>query len=147
MQIKLKKQKFAQPYKKNGLSEVTTFNLRGRAGVYIVREQNSTKVLYVGFSATDVYKALYRHFQSWKDRRQQRVTFDRWRVVVRVVYCSNKTTAARLEKALIIKLQPSENIDKYWLNYDIDAREAETLSAYDAAPTEGIFIYDGDLDF
>jgi len=144
MKSKVVKQKFASHYDKNNK---TTFNIRRVPGVYVVKTYEG-QILYVGFSGTDLYKALYRHFQSWRDKRQQRVVFDRENVLVRVIYCNNATTAARLEKALIIRLKPSENIDKYWINFNADEKEIETAKIYDQAPVESaIFEFKGDLPF
>lgn len=110
------------PYKENGS---TSFPLRKQPGVYLIYRVKDTgygtdkELRYVGFSRTDVYKALYRHFQQWNDRqadagmREPRVVYKvRGTVKVRVVYCRTATQAAELEKALIIKHRPSDNPDK-----------------------------------
>jgi hypothetical protein len=61
----MKLSEFLRPYKKD-LS--TTFSAaRGKAGVYIIRKKG--KVIYVGYSETNLYRTLYRHFQTWTDKR------------------------------------------------------------------------------
>lgn len=41
---------------------------KGKKGVYKIFE--NTKLVYVGSSASDLYKTISRHFQKWKDSRQ-----------------------------------------------------------------------------
>lgn len=110
------------PYQPDGS---TTFPLRNRPGVYLIYRTSSDvlgeskQLRYVGFSASDVYKALYRHFQEWNDRqadaglREARTVFKvRGTVKVRVVYTRTAAQARELEKALIIKHRPPDNPDK-----------------------------------
>jgi hypothetical protein len=40
--------------------------LKGKAGVYIIRDATSHEVLYVGSSAGRLYDTLTRHFQTWR---------------------------------------------------------------------------------
>lgn len=56
---------------------------------------------------------MYRHFQSWEDPTQVRITFkNRNAYLVRVVLTS-PARAEKLEKGLIAKYQPSTNPIKY----------------------------------
>lgn len=119
------KDKLKSPYFDNGR---TFFNTRKKSGVYLIYSGNILK--YVGFSGSDVYKAMYRHFQSWKDKNQIRITYNPDSVKVRVIYCNNSTTAARLEKALIINKKPTDNPQQYWLKYDTDANEDKIYNIY-----------------
>lgn len=90
--------------------EKPTFKKRDCAGVYLI--YNREKVLqYVGYSETSLYKALYRHFQSWDDKRKRRFTYPK-SFLCRVII----TTAHRarlLEKYLIKTLQPPDGQMKY----------------------------------
>ena len=137
MKFKLIKDLLRPPYDKNGN---TTFNKRYKIGVYMIYEND--KLQYVGYSGRmtekqragltkpDLYKALYRHFQDWRDKYQQRITFNPNTAKVRVIYCNNRTTADKLEKALIIKLKPPKNPLQYSVNYDMDKKEEEVLNLY-----------------
>ncbi len=141
--MKLYKQKLAPPYNSKGK---TTFNVRNSPGVYMIYKNSDLR--YVGFSAKDVYKALYRHFQSWEDKRQVRVTYERLAgIKVRVIYCNNSINADRLEKALIIKYKPSDNPNQYWLDYQADEKEKQILSDYIDEPQSDIIQYKKDLPF
>jgi hypothetical protein len=115
----VKRTKLLKPYKPDGS---TTFPARQKRGVYLVyrkRLLGSPVLRYVGYSGTDVYKALYRHFQEWNDRqarlgqRDERTTFSPpGSYVVRVLYTHTKSEASELEQALIIKHRPPDNPDK-----------------------------------
>lgn len=106
------KTKWRNPYE----NENTTFPDRNKPGVYLIQE--GEKIVYIGASSTDVYKTLYRHFQSWHDRKQVRVTYNeqiRWnkdRYKVRVIYCTREQ-ADTLEIKLILKHNPRDNAEKY----------------------------------
>jgi len=127
---KLAKDKLRSPYFLHPffMGKKTSFPDRKKAGVYLIYK--GKKLHYVGFSKGDVYKALYRHFQSWRDKTQIRITYNPDAVKVRVVYCNNATTAGRLEKALIIKYKPIDNPQQYSIKYDIDEKELEVLKIY-----------------
>lgn len=52
---------------------------------------------------------MYRHFQSWNDPTQRRVTFKQLAdVSIRVIFCP-ASKAAILEEALILKYKPKHN--------------------------------------
>lgn len=60
----------------------------------------------------DVYKALYRHFQTWNDRSrpEPRVVYRNLADIrVRVIYTDSAAQAARLERALTIRFNPPDN--------------------------------------
>ena len=104
MKPTLQAEKIKPPYLPNGK---TAFKKRNSAGVYLIYKHSELK--YVGYSGSDVYKAMYRHFQEWNDK-QIRIVYNPKEVKVRVIYCNSKTTAANLEKALIIKRKPKIHI-------------------------------------
>ena len=87
---------------------------------------------YVGYSAANCYKSFYRHFQSWNDKTQQRVTYNptNENIKARLIYTNTANQAAKLEKALIIKYRPTDNIQQYWINYDTDKQEEEIHDFY-----------------
>ena len=82
-------------------------------GVYIIKENN--KIVYIGQSGSNLYRTILRHFQSWNDRTQARVTYinklSKNKYKVRVVFVPpNK--ALQLERDLIAKYKPRDNPDK-----------------------------------
>lgn len=105
-----KRTRLKAPYNTSGR---TNFPARGVAGVYLIYKGGTLR--YVGFSGSDVYKALYRHFETWNDRRGTRgprMVYDRNTCTVRVVYTNRPGQAAELERALILTRHPSDNHDK-----------------------------------
>jgi len=86
----------------------------GKSGVYIIKQNNV--VVYVGQSGYNLYKTMYRHFQSW-DSAQSRATYQakgnkRKNIKVRVIYCT-PTQAERLEIVLCKKYNPRDMKYKY----------------------------------
>lgn len=135
-------QKALSPYLENGK---TRFSIRNVPGVYLIYKNK--ELVYIGFSASDVYKALYRHLQSWKDKHQQRITFKSEKgITVRMVYTTSGAKARQLEGALIIKHKPPLNINKYD-GFITDEKEKQLLKEFESAPKEGIYIFEGDLPF
>lgn len=107
MAKKLLKSRFIPPY--NGSSSNLSF-AKGKPGVYLIAENG--KVVYVGFSETDVQKTCSRHFQSWDDPRQVRVSYRNRDIMTVRIIITTATRAAKLEQALIIKMQPRDNPNK-----------------------------------
>lgn len=114
----MKRTRLKPPYKEDGS---TSFPARNLPGCYLIYKDGTwdRELRYVGHSATDVYKALYRHFQVWNDRqvdaglRGERIVYKvRNRIKVRVIYCNTAAQARELEKALILKYRPVDNPDK-----------------------------------
>ena len=103
------KQKLQRPYKKG--TNKCTFDIRNYPGVYMIYS-DSKELLYVGYSGSDVYKALYRHFQSWNDKTQQRFTYSKAGHRCRVIWTSTEKAAFDLENSLILRLKPRDNLTK-----------------------------------
>jgi len=130
----MKKFKFLKPYANAGIGFITNFpESKKRSGVYIIKEDGV--IVYVGYSATDLYTTMYRHFQEWNDKRGARVTYfnllNKRVYKVRLVYCT-PLQAARLEKALIIKYYPRDNKEKY----DSLVMDHSIYETYDEQPVE-----------
>ena len=107
----MRKTRWKQPYNKAGK---TNFPDRKKSGVYLIKEKDTGTIRYVGFSGSDLYKTMYRHFQQWDHPSQPVVTYankPRENYLVRVVYCTPKQAAA-LEELLIIKYKPVDNPQK-----------------------------------
>ena len=77
-----------------------------QSGVYFVKDNKDT-IVYVGYSESNLYKTIYRHFQSWNDKTQRRATFPK-SYKVRIIFTTPKR-AALLEKYLISKFKPKDN--------------------------------------
>jgi hypothetical protein len=139
------KQKIAPPYyiDKNGTKK-TTFPLRNFAGVYLIYE--NTVLKYIGYSGTDLYKTMYRHFQTWKDNKQVRVVYNWKNTKVRIVYCKTAKQADTLEKASILKYKPIDNTIQYDL-YETDEQEKKVYRQYIDTETKPIIKYEGETPF
>ena len=112
--------KWNLPYKKNG-STFYGSSIMKKSGVYLIKKNN--KVVYIGESHTNnLYKTLYRHFQSWVDSTQKRVVFKNdkssGKIKVRVIL-TTKSQAIRLQVYLIKKLKPDRNDLQYTSDYEL----------------------------
>lgn len=108
-----------------------------RPGVYLIKVNGSLK--YIGHSGSNVYKTILRHFQSWEDRFQVRITYPKASyVTARIVYTNTAQQARKLEKALILKLKPPDNPKKYE-NYQLDFKDEEIVSDYQNSDIEAPF--------
>ena len=83
-----------------------------RAGVYLIRSKKTKRPVYVGYSANNLKRTLYRHFQVHNDDKQQRFVYDKNKYEIKI-YRTGSKTAERLEKYLIEKLNPKNNKEKY----------------------------------
>jgi excinuclease UvrABC nuclease subunit len=101
---------FQIPYINKKTTKRFTF---GQPGIYIIRSIITNKITYIGMSATNVYKALYRHFQTWNDRKQRRVVYlDYHNYEIRVILC-NREQAVICERRLIKWYKPIDNAEFY----------------------------------
>jgi hypothetical protein len=121
------------PYNNNGS---TNFRYTyGKSGCYIIYKKD--KPVYVGISKTNVYKAMYSHFQSWHDKTQERITYKSKAMklfLCRVILCS-PMQAVRLEKMLILKYKPKDNPEKY-LNFTAEKPDVKVYDDFIGAPVE-----------
>lgn len=106
----LYRSKWFKPYKTG--KTILPNKYYNRPGVYIIRSKQTKKPIYVGYSANNLKKTLYRHFQNWNDRQQDRFVYDKNKYEIKI-YRTGTKTAARLEKYLIDKLKPRDNKLKY----------------------------------
>jgi len=100
--------------------------LRGRSGVYLIRERQrdgSNPVVYIGESHTDrLYQTLTRHFQTWRRHKKfwsgqytgsqshdPGLTYHRGRCTVAVRVMSAER-ALHEEARLIARLRPRDNL-------------------------------------
>lgn len=82
--------------------------LRGKSGVYVIRQADAGRVLYVGESHTGALKkTLLRHFQSWTGKTAG-PTYGRGAVEIAVEITPPGRAVSR-QNSLICKLQPRDN--------------------------------------
>lgn len=118
--------RFTAPYKDNK----TTFrNTANKSGVYLIKENGI--IVYIGYSKSNLYRTLYRHFQQWNHKYQEVITYaskyNTNNYTVRVVLCS-PTRAEKLEGALIQKYKPRDNsmkLKKYEEDSTAGSKEVE----------------------
>lgn len=122
----------------------TVFNIKNVPGVYMIYK--GKKLLYVGFSATNLYKTMYRHFQSWDDPRQIRITYDPFKVKVVVTYCETPEEADILEKSLILKYKPKDNPILY-KGFEADKEEKKMFNYFIEEESQPVVEWEGDLPF
>lgn len=98
---------------------------KNKRGVYIIKEDG--KIVYVGYSGSNLYRTIIRHFQVWNDDRPQfqqspRVSYayklNRYRYTIRVAFTNTAAQAYNLEKGLIRKYKPRDNFDKIKGEYE-----------------------------
>jgi len=112
------KSRFKKAYKENGKTNFP--DTIKKSGVYLIANKKGV-IVYVGYSGSNLYKTMYRHFQSWNDPTQIRSTFPKKGYNLRIVL-TTKAKAQKLERALILKYKPKGNPDK--------------LIGYELTPTE-----------
>ena len=134
-QPRLYKSRFINPYNENGRTNLLFAT--GKAGVYIIQEKGSSKPSYIGYSGTNLYKTVLRHFQEWEDKRQVRVSYRRKHDYQVRIIITTPARAEKLERALIIKYQPKDNPDKLRL-YSATQGEKDILDEMENAPAKSI---------
>ena len=128
----MKQTKFFKPYAKPGSTNLKFTD--GKAGVYILKRKGTTKPLYVGMSQSNLYKTITRHFQSWPDASQVRVTYSQKSdIVIRVILTTPKQ-AERLERYLILKYKPSDNPGKV-AQYELNLYDKTVVTAFENVET------------
>lgn len=107
----MKRSSFVPPYNSDG--STTLPNVKNKSGIYIIKEDN--QIVYIGYSANNLYRTLYRHFQQWTGGRGEAKAgttyvnkMNRHTYTVRAVI-TTPTQDPRLEAALIEKHQPRDN--------------------------------------
>lgn len=109
MREKLFKSRNIPVYTKNGKSNIE-FS-RGKAGVYMIYAPNGI-LRYIGYSGSQLEKTILRHFQSWEDNKQVRVSYANKSLYSVRIVLTTPTRAAALERALIVKYKPVDNPNK-----------------------------------
>lgn len=135
---KVKSAKARTIYKKPGKPNLIKFS--GLSGVYIIYREGLKRPDYIGYSGSDLYKTITRHFQSWDDPRQKRVSFTQdEKRKVKILLCS-PGRALKIESLLIAKFRPIYNPKKISL-LSIPAKDQTKAEEYinDIEPLEADF--------
>ena len=123
------KTKFIEPYTKEGDKFKTNLDFLcskcHNSGVYFIKSEKTGEVIYIGYSAGNLYKTIYRHFQRWNDQKQERFVYSKIGYSIRVIL-TPPARAALLEKYLIQKHKPKDNEMKY--NNYLTERQTERAS-------------------
>ncbi|MDD5358540.1 MAG: hypothetical protein PHX80_05295 [Candidatus Nanoarchaeia archaeon] len=90
----------------------------------MIRNKITGLITYIGMSRTNVYKALFRHFQVWNDGNHRVVYFDHHNYEIRTILCS-PNQAIVCERRLIKWFKPADNAEFYedWEYSDSIAKE------------------------
>ena len=94
--------------------------LKGEAGVYMIRDAASHEILYVGSSSSRLYDTLTRHFQTWRrfkgfwkgqyaEGHDPGLTYDRDSVEV-AVRVTSPAASLDEEMRVIRRLAPRDNL-------------------------------------
>jgi hypothetical protein len=94
--------------------------LRGKAGVYVIRDIGTHEILYVGSSASQLYDTVTRHFQQWRrykgfwrgefgEGHDPGLTYDRDAVEV-ATRITSPSASLDEEMRLIARLRPRDNV-------------------------------------
>ena len=119
MKPKATKTVFLHAYNDSGKPNLKMLSAsKKQSGVYFIKD-TAGKIVYVGYSSTQLYKTIYRHFQEWNDKKQKRYIYPRT-YKVRIIF-TTPARAALLEKYLINKFMPQDNE----IFYDITPAQEE----------------------
>lgn len=99
--------KWCSPYLKDRTTKRFTYK---RKGCYLIRDKFTKEILYVGMSNSNVYSAMYHHFNKWNDH-PCRVVLDRNNCEIRVFV--DLKEPHRIEKRLIKFFCPKCNHERY----------------------------------
>lgn len=137
------KQRLIKPYLTKNGKKHTSCNLRNVGGVYLIYDLNGN-VKYIGMSGNNLYRTMYHHFQSWKDDKQIRITYNPDKVKVAVIYCTDILKIYKLEKALIFKYRDKTKLDNpnQYRSDETTKEEKKILQEYTDLETNPVIIAD-----
>lgn len=82
---------------------------KAQCGAYLVRSRKTRKILYVGHSGKQLYKTIYRHFQSWEDDQYRSTYESRTAYEIMVILTPSCNNAFMIESYYQHKLKPRDN--------------------------------------
>ena len=74
----------------------------------MIRRKGAKRPVYVGYSGSDLYKTMYRHFQSWDDKTQYRATYPKRGYEILVIVPRSRVLASAIEQYYIEKFKPRD---------------------------------------
>ena len=130
------KTSFVMPYTPEGKTNIPILRYdKKQSGVYLIKNDKTDKIVYVGYSEGRLYDTIYRHFQKWTDIQRAvktRFTYPKHGFSIRIIF-TTPLRASNLEKYLIMKMQPPDNDFKY-KNYLSAVQEKNCSIILDNAP-------------
>jgi excinuclease UvrABC nuclease subunit len=97
-------------------------------GVYFIKNAETNEIVYIGFSQSNLHRTLYRHFQKWNDKQQERIIFNKRNHKIKIIFCS-ASKALKFEKILIQRYKPRFNKFQYDLNFEINKNKPAYIEA------------------
>lgn len=83
-------------------------------GVYVIKRKGTNKILYVGYSLTQLRKTVYRHFQQWEEPDHEHAVYKPANdYLVKVFYGIPPHEIHRVEADLIRRYLPRDNHMRY----------------------------------
>jgi len=101
---------------------------RFNSGVYFIKNAENNKIEYIGFSQSQLYKTIYRHFQKWNDKAQERIIFNKRNHKIKIIFCS-PSKALKFEKILIQRYKPRFNKFQYEANFNENVNKTSYIDA------------------
>lgn len=132
------KSTFTPPYDKAGKPVFSHAVFSKMAGVYLIKK--GAAVVYVGHSRYNLYKTLYRHFQTWNHSQEPVVTYaGRMKDIKVRIFVTSHTAVQKWEKYFINKYKDLDNITRP--KYYKEDKDAEPFfkEAYANADQEAPF--------
>lgn len=131
----MQKFRLQQPYNSRGKSNFRY--TEGKSGIYMIYRNGVLR--YVGMSRSNVYKTMHRHFQSWDDSTQIRISYpaknSSSNYQCRVILCS-PGKAEKLERLLILKYKPIDNPYKFAAMSTVTNADNKLLAEFVGTPVE-----------
>jgi len=133
----------------------STFNklIDAKSGVYLIKDDLLNEIVYIGFSGSQLFKTIYRHFYEYR-QNNTRVYFPRqMRPQIKIAVClCEPDNAWILEKYLIFMDKRLVNTNKYEIlnndyeivsNYDIQLPDANVPDGYEEFAPINFDMYSG----
>ncbi|MBN2664800.1 MAG: GIY-YIG nuclease family protein [Bacteroidales bacterium] len=129
-EIKVSFSGWFNPYNKEGKTNLIKLT-RHQYGVYLIKSKRTNEIVYIGHSSSNLYKALYRHFQYYNDENSQNRTYygNKQGYEVAVILTSKKQ-APKVEISLIKEYKPRDAFLKYE-NYEIEFVESPEIEDFE----------------
>ena len=128
------------PYDENNKTNLPKITKK-KYGVYFFRSRKTKEVIYIGHSSSNLYKALYRHFQIYNDSDKQIRNYYAARSNYEVmVAISSKQNAYKLERHFILEYNPRDTTHKYEKYHEEskiqEIPDIETIETWEEIPSE-----------